>query len=144
MLCMFQISNGHTTSPKRRKSQEDKSEPHTSSSPGPSTSQQCLLDELKTRDVDRKSGATFWRTGWRSKLCKCSSCQVNVKLKCVGAHPHDTCDVVWAFPSQSLLSFENGKFPKRHFRVRVCYNTWYVNLILNLQYNIRLSLLFPC
>ncbi len=83
---MLQVNNGHSQSPKRRKSQEDKSESHASTSSGPSISQQCLLDELKRRSVEKKSGATFWKKGWRSKLCKCSNCQVYSNAHLVRAY----------------------------------------------------------
>ena len=36
----------------------------------------CVLNDLKTREVTKKSGATFWLAGWRSKLCTCSNCKV--------------------------------------------------------------------
>ncbi|XP_074602705.1 putative E3 ubiquitin-protein ligase UBR7 [Brevipalpus obovatus] len=48
------------------------------------TSSQCKLDELKNQfSVRVRKGATFWRDGWRSSLCKCSPCRQNyIALDC--------------------------------------------------------------
>ncbi|XP_038075037.1 putative E3 ubiquitin-protein ligase UBR7 isoform X2 [Patiria miniata] len=36
----------------------------------------CRLRELKAREVEKKSHATFWPSGWRSKLCTCQDCKM--------------------------------------------------------------------
>ncbi|XP_064649360.1 putative E3 ubiquitin-protein ligase UBR7 [Lineus longissimus] len=35
----------------------------------------CRLKELKKREFQSRKGATFWKNGWRSKLCSCDSCK---------------------------------------------------------------------
>nr|XP_057921210.1 putative E3 ubiquitin-protein ligase UBR7 [Doryrhamphus excisus]XP_057921211.1 putative E3 ubiquitin-protein ligase UBR7 [Doryrhamphus excisus] len=36
----------------------------------------CRLKQLQAMDVKRvQSGAVFWPSGWRSKLCRCNACQ---------------------------------------------------------------------
>lgn len=68
-------------------SQKGKESPKPAPAPGtndPSTaasdlgldtqSQGCLLEELKSRNVSHKDGASFWKDGFRSKLCVCNKC----------------------------------------------------------------------
>ncbi|XP_037099956.1 putative E3 ubiquitin-protein ligase UBR7 [Syngnathus acus] len=39
----------------------------------------CKLKELEATGVKRaRSGAVFWPSGWRSKLCRCHACQVRL------------------------------------------------------------------
>ncbi len=38
----------------------------------------CKLKDLQARGVYRGEHATFWPTGWRSKLCLCDTCKVNI------------------------------------------------------------------
>ncbi len=35
----------------------------------------CKLNELKRREIVKKGHATFWPSGWRSKLCTCQECK---------------------------------------------------------------------
>ncbi|XP_033638095.1 putative E3 ubiquitin-protein ligase UBR7 [Asterias rubens] len=35
----------------------------------------CKLNELKRREIVKKGHATFWPSGWRSKLCTCLECK---------------------------------------------------------------------
>lgn len=51
--------------------------------PANSTSECKLLKLKSTHKIDDSNGATYWFDGWRSSLCKCSSClQTYVQYNC--------------------------------------------------------------
>ncbi|XP_072032460.1 putative E3 ubiquitin-protein ligase UBR7 [Amphiura filiformis] len=61
----------------------------------------CKLKELQARGVYRGEHATFWPTGWRSKLCVCDSCKSMYEEKYV-AFLTDSADSVLAYEQRGL------------------------------------------
>ncbi|OWF55413.1 putative E3 ubiquitin-protein ligase UBR7 [Mizuhopecten yessoensis] len=63
-------TNNCDTEPAAKKPKVEKSEDSTQQEAANS----CLLKQLLNRDVLDRDCATFWKAGWRSKLCVCPNC----------------------------------------------------------------------
>ncbi|XP_061551725.1 putative E3 ubiquitin-protein ligase UBR7 [Phycodurus eques] len=67
--------------------------------PGETKTASCKLKDLQAQNVARpRRGAVFWPSGWRSRLCTCTSC----KRAYVAAQVHFLMD-----ESDSVLAYEN-------------------------------------
>lgn len=57
----------------------------------PSEAPECRLTELKSRGPEKaRTGAVFWPSAWRTKLCSCANCKVRCPDSFPGTKPFET------------------------------------------------------
>ena len=49
----------------------------------------CIYKKL-LENVHNKTGCTFWKNGWRAKLCVCQTCKVGCRIHSTFTTPHTT------------------------------------------------------